>query len=73
MRGRIELGAMRHVCEKCGKEIESVGPCADCTRKLAISPRALFWLILAIIVTAIAGAVIRSCLEKMGLSDMFTA
>ena len=69
--GRI--AGMRHVCDKCGKEIDSVGPCTACTRKLAISPRALFWLILAIIVTAIAGAVIRSCLEKMGLSDMFTA
>jgi hypothetical protein len=64
---------MRHVCEKCGKEIESVGPCADCTRKLATSPLTLFWLILALIVSAIAGAVIRSCLQKMDLSDMFTA
>jgi hypothetical protein len=63
------MAVMRHVCDKCGKEIESVGPCAACQRKLDTSPLVLFRIILAFIAMAIATAVINSCLRKMGLSD----
>jgi hypothetical protein len=60
------------VCDKCGKQIDSLGPCAACQRN-DTSPRVWFWVIVGRIVTAIAGEVIRSCLRKMGLEDMFTA
>jgi hypothetical protein len=64
---------MRHVCDKCGKQIDSLGPCAACQRKLDTSPLATLWLILVFIVIAVVGAVLRWFFRKIGLDDLFTA
>ena len=64
---------MRHVCDNCGKEIDSVGPCAACQRKIDTSPLASAWLIFVFIVIIVAGAILRWFFAKIGLSDLFTA
>ncbi|MCE9527758.1 MAG: hypothetical protein K8R36_17080 [Planctomycetales bacterium] len=60
---------MRHICEKCDKEIDSIGPYAACTRKLANRPQAWCGLILMFIAFAAAPAVIKWSLWKMGVPE----